>query len=103
MRTAESVAQMIAEARRSMGPLRFGHGLDLDRCCVPPRRVSVEVAATEVIECWSVLEDDRGSAAGYSIVYDERSGAFGLALRREGAERVLVGWYGSFRDALEAM
>lgn len=102
---ADFVAQLIETARRSMGPQRFGHDLELDRCCVRPTRATVVVdqGSRPALECWVVLEVDPDAGAGYSIVYDDQSEEFGLALRTSSAERLLVGWYGSFSDALEAM
>ena len=55
------------------------------------------------VDAWLVLHEDPKKEFGYAVVYDERSGEFGLAQFAEGYEPCLIGIYGDFFTTLEAM
>jgi len=58
------------------------------------------------ITLWSILKDDLRAALGngYEVVYSEEEGLFGLAVGVKDQEKaVLVGFYGSFLETMEAM
>jgi hypothetical protein len=100
--TANDVSQLIeAELRGADGG--HGHGLDLDRCLVPPKKQIFDDASQQdtTLEMWLVLEEDPVERSAYKIVFHEQRG-FGLAVPGS-ARAVLIGFYGSFVDALEAM
>ena len=81
------------------------HGVALSRCLVPsPRLVTVQLPVREPAteDVWLVLEEDPG-ATGYWVVYSERSKKFGLAHFAPPEPPYLVGEYGGFFDALDAM
>jgi hypothetical protein len=81
------------------------HKVSLRECLLePPRLVSmVEVTTESDVEVWLVLLENPKASLGYAVVYDERSGQFGLAQFTAGYEPCLIGIYGDFFDALEAM
>ena len=55
------------------------------------------------MEAWLVLLENPKQQLGYAVVYDERSGQFGLAQFAAGYEPCLIVIYGDFFAALEAM
>lgn len=59
----------------------------------------------QVIEAWLVLEEDPINRDAYKIVFDERSGLFGLASQGSPSDPypVLCGLYGDFLNTLESM
>lgn len=81
------------------------HGVALARCRVgSPRLVSVQLPVREAVteDVWLMLEEEPG-APGYWVVYSERSTKFGLAHFAPSEPPCLVGEYGGFFDALDAM
>jgi hypothetical protein len=53
---------------------------------------------------WLVLDECPGLETGYLVVYDAARDEFGLAGKGAGGDAgVVVGWYGSLCDTLEAM
>ena len=102
------------------------HGIVLSRCLVrppelrnynvlqwPPKKLegltadgrpSVEVRYS-VVELWLVLEEKPETKGGYKIVYDEKSGLFGLAASGEPLlpGDTFEGPRGTFIETLEAM
>lgn len=81
------------------------HGVELRRCLLPePRAVSLQLPVRERVteEFWLVLEEEP-DGAGYWVVHSERSGEFGLAHFAPPEPPYLVGEYGGFLDALDAM
>ncbi len=59
------------------------------------------------MELWLVLEECPDTRNGYKIVYDENENMYGLAYSAEPdsvePEDDLIGFYGSFLEALEDM
>jgi hypothetical protein len=84
------------------------HGVDLRRSLVEPRKVACrntfpKLNGGKPLPLWIVLEETPGKKDGYLIVFDERQRMFGLAVWGDGDVPVLVGFYGSFLNTLEAM
>jgi hypothetical protein len=88
------------------------HGVDLAHSLVSPtkisvidRRVSDGTIKDKVIPVWLVLEESVEKRDGYKIVFDEKTGHFGLATPgfSSDAHPVLCGWYGDFMTTFEAM
>ena len=81
------------------------HGCDLRECLVdPPEKLSLVKATDETdTEGWLVLREDPGGGPGYAVVYHEESGEFGLTQFAEGWAPCLLGLYGHFFDAFDAM
>ena len=81
------------------------HGVDLRRCLVTPTKgIYEDCSGSGTIELWAVLEEVPEDQSGYKIVFDERTGSFGLATRNfPGRPDGLIGFYGSFLETLEAM
>jgi hypothetical protein len=74
---------------------------------VEPRLVSClnsfpHLGDGEPLRAWIVLEEMPGTRDGYVIIFYEEQGVFGLAIWDE-ITPVLVGFYGSFLDTLQAM
>lgn len=86
----------LSENSADAGP----HRIDLGRRLVPPRAEIVIDSFNDgvQIKVWVVLET---KPQGYSIVYDDADG-FGLVTPGPKGP-VLIGFYGSFVDALKAM
>jgi len=55
------------------------------------------------VEAWLVLLEDPKGTLGYGIAYDEETERFGLIQLAKGYEPCLLGLYGGFFDALDAM
>ena len=101
--TAQDLIAMIDQSisqRKS-----FKNVLDLNRCRIAPRLEDFysSMEDTRPERLWFVLEQDPDTHSGYSIVYDESTGAFGLATPGKNGKRIAIGFHGSFCDALEAM
>ena len=81
------------------------HGVDLRRCLVKPTKKVYKDSFREgeKVELWLVLEEVPEDHSGYKIVFDERRRLFGLATKGLDGADVLIGYYGSFVDTLEAM
>ena len=80
------------------------HGVDLRRCLVKPQKLTLISAIDDKpAEAWVVLRENPHGGDGYAVVFDEISGEFGLAQFAEGYEPCLLGWYGNFFEALDAM
>jgi len=57
-----------------------------------------------MIDLWLVLEEVPDTRDGYKIVYDDRTGMFGLACRGFSGRDVYLGAYGNnFFEAFDAM
>ena len=79
------------------------HHCDLRRCLVAPHQAEFEeFQGPEKVRLWIVLEENPETRDGYKVVFDERTGMFGLALAGETAP-FYVGPYGTFVVAFEAM
>ena len=82
------------------------HGVELRRCLLAePRRIAVQLPVREPLtqDVWLVLEEEPGADGGYLVTYSERSGSFGMAHFAPNAAPYLIGEYGGFFDALDAM
>lgn len=102
---ASEVSEIIERAISGHWSLSNAHGVDLKRCLVPPIKKTYEDSFREgeTIELWLVLEEIPADKSGYKIVYDERSGMFGLATNGAHAHGVFIGFYGTFLETLEGM
>lgn len=79
-------------------------GVDLRECLVTPHKFTfISAIDDKPAEAWVVLLEHPHRGDGYAVVFDELSGEFGLAQFAEGYEPSLLGWYGDFFEALEAM
>ena len=101
---AASVRDLI---RSQLGGRREGadwpHGVSLEHCLVdPPTRQTFHVAwdPTTSLDLWLVLEEH--GEGTYCIAFDEDEGQFGIATRIEDG-LLLLGFYGSFVETLEAL
>lgn len=102
--TAERVRDLVHRQIGS-GPTASNlHGVDLRTCLIdPPRPITLLDAEEEPLAAWLVLHEDPEHERGYGVVFEEPSGAFGLAHFAPEREPRLVGMYGEFLDALRAM
>lgn len=102
---AAEISQLVEQEIDGNWSRANAHGVDLRRCLVKPtKRVYEDCVGSETIELWIVLEEVPEDQSGYKIVFDERTGVFGLATRNfSGRPDGLVGFYGSFLEALDAM
>ena len=69
------------------------------------RRVTDGRIEEEVIEVWLVLEEKPISRDGYQIIFNEKSGKFGLASPDFSPDSYpcLCGWYGDFMTTMKSM
>lgn len=102
---APEISKLIQQEIDGASFISNAHGVDLRRCLVTPQKVVYEDGSgSGTIELWVVLEEVPEDQSGYKIVFDERTGSFGLAIKSSpGRPGVLVGLYGSFLETLEAM
>lgn len=110
--TGEDVAETVRQQIGGNWGLSNCNGVDLARSVVSPtaikiinRHVSDGTISDEVIGVWLVLEECAEKRDGYKIVFDEKTGHFGLASPgfSSDAHPVLCGWYGDFLTTFEAM
>ncbi len=102
---ATEISRLIQREIEGGSFISNAHGIDLRRCLVTPTKgVYEDCSGSGTIELWVVLEEVPEDQSGYKIVFDERTGSFGLATRNfPGRPDGLVGFYGSFLETLEAM
>ena len=79
------------------------HGVVLKECLVEPLKIDSIDANGESFGTWVVLHECPPSGPGYAVVFDEVSRQFGLAQFAHGYQPCVIGLYGTFFDALEAM
>ena len=82
------------------------HDVELSRCLLAePRVITVQLPVREPCteDVWLVLEEESGAESGYLVTYSERTGCFGLAHFDPDTSPYLVGEYGDFFTALDAM
>ena len=81
------------------------HGCDLRECLVDPPQKLTLINATDEAETngWLVLREDPAGGAGYGVVFHEASGQFGLTQFADSYRPCLIGIYGQFFDAFDAM
>ena len=103
--TSEEVRALVHSQIGEQRARRNLHGCDLRECLVDPPEKLVLVKATDETdtEGWLVLREDPAGGPGYAIIYHEESGEFGLTQFAEGYAPCLLGLYGQFFDAFEAM
>jgi hypothetical protein len=86
--TADELRANIEDEINGRWTTTNAHGCDLRRCLVSPKKQQYRDCSQgdsgKFVELWLVLEEDPISQDGYKIVYDERSGYFGLATPGEG-------------------
>lgn len=102
---ASEVSKLIEREINGDWSLSNAHGVNLRRCLVIPTIQIYENSFRdgETLELWLVLEETPGDESGYKIVFDEKSGAFGLATKGFRRRDVFLGFYGTFLDTLEGM
>ena len=113
--TPADVSNLIAKQIATVGHTWFAdprnnpHGLDLKRCLVHPARVTCQnpfpgLHEGAPFDAWLVLQErpDDDAGAGYSIIFEEEAGQFGLACGTRD-DLVLIGLYGSFLDTVQGM
>jgi len=103
--TAEEVRELVGRQIGEQWARQNLHGCDLRRCLVePPERVALVRATDDSdTEGWLVLREHPDGGAGYGVVYHDGAGQFGLAQFAEGYPPCLLGLYGQFFDAFDAM
>ena len=85
------------------------HGLDLKKCLVEPRLVSVRNTfpvyrpKPRILNLWLVLEEFPERKKGYLILFNHDRDVFGLGKWSEEDEIYLVGYYGSFWSTFMGM
>ena len=80
------------------------HGVDLRRCILWPESITaMDVRGASECEVWLVLLEIPQTRLGYGIVYDEKTRQFGLVQFTENYVPFMIGLYGGFLDAFEAM
>lgn len=79
------------------------HGVSLERCLTnPPVRLPFHTAwdPDQSLDLWLVLEER--SEGTYCIAFDDEEQVFGIGTRIEDG-MLLLGFYGTFPEALEAL
>ena len=100
--TSEEVLRLIENEIAGNWTRSNAHGVDLRRCLLrPPRKQVFEDLGGTKIELWRVLDENPGG--GYSIVFDEEEGSYGLATEDIRRGWVFIGYYGTFLETLENM
>ncbi len=81
------------------------HGIDLKVCLVEPElRKYRGVREREIPEkLWFVLQEVRNGVKGYAMIYSESMDQYGLAVTDKKDGPIVIGFYGSFMETLEAM
>jgi hypothetical protein len=103
--TPEEVRALVFRQIGGQWARRNAHGCDLRECLVdPPERLALVKAIDETnTEGWLVLRKNAAGGPGYAVVYHEEPGEFGLTQFAEGWAPCLLGLYGEFFDAFDAM
>ncbi len=103
MNAKEVAAFVKAEIGNQWGESN-AHGVDLRTCIVAPeKKVYSDVLTGTTRELWLVLEEDSKERKGYKIVFDDSKRVFGLATTQVNGPDVLLGFYGTFMEALKSM
>lgn len=102
---ASEVSELIEREINGDWSLSNAHGVDLRRCLVAPTvRVYEDCLRDgETLELWLVLEETPEDESGYKIVFNEKSGAFGLAMRDVHDRDIYLGPHGTFLATLAGM
>ena len=74
------------------------------RFLVGPYQQQFSTHTTDVVPLWVVLDEAPGTSEGYLIMFEDTRGDFGLALKPQGSNPgVMIGFYGTLKDALQGM
>ncbi len=81
------------------------HGINLKRCLIEPYLQIFEKSFKEgeVAELYVVLKEDPDKNQGYQIAYNPKDKLFGLCIFGDGKYPLLLGYYGTFLEALDGM
>lgn len=101
---ARQITEIIDRDLREHPDFFNSHGVDLAKCRVAPTRITCADSFNDnqPVELWLVLREVPDSDAGYLVVFDAGHGRFGLATAADPLP-VLLGWDGSFTQALAGM
>ncbi len=102
--TSDQVSQLVEAAIGDQWHRSNPHRVNLRTCVIEPQKLTFVTAKDErEVEAWLVLLEDPKGTLGYGIAYDEGTQRFGLIQLAKGYEPCLLGLYGGFFDALDAM
>jgi hypothetical protein len=103
MKTSENITEIIiTEINGKWGRSNL-HNVNIRDSLITPEKIKSIDTEDKEVEVWLVLLENPQARLGYGIAYDETSGEFGLLQFAEGYEPFLIGLYGTFFDALDAM
>ncbi len=102
--TSTEVRQLVEHAIGDQWNRSNLHHVDLRKSIIDPRSLQFVTAKDErEVNAWLVLLEDPSTLLGYGVAYDEPTGQFGLVQFANGYEPCLLGLYGDFFDAFDAM
>ena len=102
--TSDQVRQLVEAAIGDQWQRSNLHRVDLRTCLIAPRKLTFVTAKDErEVEAWLVLLENPKGTLGYGVAYDEQTQRFGLVQLAKGYEPCVLGLYGGFYDALDAM
>lgn len=103
--TAEAVAALVDDSIGGRWSETNLHGVSLrERLLRRPERIeAVTVDGEENASLWLVLTECGIGENGYGIAFSEADGAFGLVQFTADYEPCLIGIYGTFWEAFQAM
>jgi len=102
--TSDQVRQLVEAAIGDQWQRSNLHRVDLRTCLIAPRKLTFVTAKDErEVEAWLVLLENPKGTLGFGVAYDEQTRRFGLIQLAKGYEPCLLGLYGGFFDALDAM
>ncbi len=102
--TSDQVRELVEAAIGDQWHRSNLHRVNLRSCVIEPRKLTFVTAKDEQeVEAWLVLLEDPKGTLGFGIAYDEGTEQFGLIQMVKGYEPCLIGLYGGFFDALDAM
>jgi hypothetical protein len=103
MKTSENITEIIIKEINGKWGRSNLHNVNIrDSLITPEKIISINTEDKEV-EVWLVLLENLQERLGYGIAYEEKSGKYGLIQFAAGYEPFLIGLYGAFFDALDAM
>jgi hypothetical protein len=76
--TPKEISRMIEKEINGDWSISNGHGCDLKKCLVRPRKRKLRFAGG-VKDFWIVLEEEPETLDGYKVFFDEENVKFGLA------------------------
>src|SRR6266513_4881025 len=102
--TSDQVRQLVEAAIGDQWQRSNPHRVNLRTRLITPRKLTFVTAKEErEVEAWLVLLENPKGTLGYGIAYDEQTQRFGLIQLAKGYKPCLLGSYGGFFDALDAM